>query len=174
MAARVTTKGKPSYPAPAPSTIINADADTIVMAKPGSLRARIVQWKAWRLAEPNVSDRELAERLGISARSLRHSIKRAVKEGWLHFEDPIDRIDHEVIPLVMDNLKEFLVKKDRRVTLETAKSTIYKVYTDSKGVNDAPPMAFALKIETEPTDVKAISGCIVGVPRKGAEGLSES
>ncbi len=114
-----------------------------------------------------ITQTEIARRLGISRFSLANHIDRAVKEGWLKFDQPLERLEHELMPKVVDNLNYFLDKKDKTVTLETAKGTLYKDYQASKGINDSPTTVLALKIETvEPENVKIIEGHIVGTARE--------
>ncbi len=133
-----------------------------------SPRARIATWLAMRSVEPGIRNSEIADRRGISVGYLRDMIYKARKEGWLQFSDPMDQIEYGIIPKVVDNLNYFLDKKDRSVTIETAKGTLFKQYQESKGISDAPHTVLALKIEApEPgTEPIAISGHIVGKPRQ--------
>lgn len=85
--------------------------------------------------------------------------------------DPLARIEYDIIPQTLDNIAFYLSKeggRDKQVTLETAKATIYKQYQESKGISDAPQTVLALKIDMGDPDgpqLKAVAGSIVGAPR---------
>lgn len=106
--------------------------------------------------------------LGVSHSTLQASILKAVEEGWLKFEDPISKIEYQIVPKVVRNLAKLLDEGDKQVTLETAKGTIFKTYQESKGISDAPKTVLALKIEMPEGDVPistAVTGQILGTPR---------
>src|SRR3990167_1858687 len=131
-------------------------------------RSRIAEWLAMRTLEPDLTNAECARRMGINRTSLQAHISRAVKEGWLQFDEPISRVEHELIPKALDTLSHFLDKKDKTVAMETAKNTIFKQYLEAKGIRDAPTTILALKIESTPVDsdvVPVMTGHIVGVAR---------
>lgn len=136
-----------------------------------TVKGRIADWLEMRAAEPGITNIEVAKRLGISTRTLNGYIYTANKEGWLKFEDPLDRIEYNLIPRVLDNLDYYLKQQDKQVTLETAKGTIFKIYQESKGVSEAPQTVLALRIEQAPSDGKGeiITGVVVGKPRQMEE-----
>lgn len=142
--------------------ILNADLEPLLTIKHKG-RDRVAKWIALRAQFPDETNAELAKRLGMTPGALASLIKRAVKGGWLQFEDPLARIEHEIIPKAVDNLSEFLDKKDRQVTIEVAKGTIFKQFQESKGLNEKTQTILAVKIETiMPSDAKIIGGNIVG------------
>ena len=145
--------------------IINADFPIFVEAK--TYKGRIAQWAKWRSEEPGITNNEIAQRLGILPHSLNTLITKAKKEGWLVFEDPMLRLEHEIIPKTIDNLNHFLDAKDKQVTIETAKGTIFKQFQEAKGISDAPKTILALKFEKpEGLEPVVVTGTIVGKPRK--------
>ncbi len=83
-----------------------------------------------RTADPSLKNVEVAKLMGMTQAGLKSCINKAIKEGWLKFDDPLSRIEHELIPKVIDNLNFFLDKKDKTVTLETAKCTVFKAYQE--------------------------------------------
>lgn len=121
-----------------------------------------------RSIEPNLTNSEIAARLGISAGHLKTLIYEARKAGWLRFHDPLDQIEYGLIPKVVANLEHFLDAKDKAVTIEVAKGTVFKQYQESKGISEAPQTVLALKIETGAPDANmpVIEGRIVGKPRQ--------
>jgi hypothetical protein len=103
---------------------------------------------------------------GFSPRTLYGIIYRATKEGWLRFEDPVQRIENEIIPKVVDNLSRMLDEGNERVTIETAKGTIFRKYQEEQGISDAAQTILALKIEQpDGTETKILTGRIVGRPK---------
>ena len=126
-------------------------------------RGHIAQYLYFRAIEPDITLKEVAERLDISLGVLKKHLAKARKEGWLHFEDPLERIEFEVVPKVVDNLIHFLDMQDKQVTLETAKGTVFKQYQESKGITENSMTVLALKIE-QPTDnePKVVAGTVVG------------
>lgn len=125
------------------------------------------QWMALKTMEPKLTFPEAAARLGLNVHTLKSYIYKASKDGHLKFDDSMQRIEYEIIPKVMDNLKEFLDKKDRTVTLETAKGTVFKQFQAAQGIQDGGNMVLALKIETQPAEeVRTVAGVIVGTPKR--------
>ncbi len=150
---------------------INADLPPILIeGKTG--RDRILQFLAIRNAEPNLTHADIARKLGIAPRSLYSLISKATREGWLVFSDPVSRIENEIIPKVVDNLSFFLDAKDKQVTIETAKGTIFKKYQDEQGISDVAQTVLALKIEipdASSVGTKILTGRIVGKPKELTE-----
>lgn len=127
----------------------------------------IARWIELRTKNPGMTVTAAAEEMGVGRSFLYEIIHRSVKEGWLRFDDPIDKIEHQIIPKVLDNIEEFLDKKDKTVTIEAAKGVVWKTYNEVKGLQDVPNTILALKIEAvDPSQVKVISGTVVGKPRE--------
>jgi hypothetical protein len=139
-----------------------------------SPRYHIEQWLTLRTLEPDITNTDAAQRLGIARTHLQHCIRLAVKEGWLQFNEPISRIEHEIVPKAIDNLNELLQNKNKMATIETVKNTVFKQYLESKGVRDMPTTVLALKIEAAPVvegeivrvGATPLTGHIVGTPRE--------
>lgn len=134
-----------------------------------SLYARriIVEWIALRSLEPDITNKDAAARMGIGRPTLQTIITRAAKEGWLKFDDPLNRLEYQVLPKVVDNINRFIEEGDKTVTLETAKGTLFPAYRERQGISDASQTILALKIEpADNQEVKVITGQIVGTPRR--------
>ena len=104
----------------------------------------------------------------ISKRTLNAAIQQAVENGWLKFEDPLAKLEYEIVPKVVRNLNAWLDENDKVVTIEAAKGMVFPIYRESKGINEAPQTVLALKIEA-PTDAQSaavMTGQIIGAPRK--------
>lgn len=159
----------------APEEVLHADVDEvapeggqadIIYAQGRTARHRVGQWLALKAANPALTKTEAAKMLGLSPRTLQTILYRAAKEGWLKFEDPLARIEYKIIPKVLDNIEHMLNEGNERVTLETAKGTVFRQYQESKGISDGASNVLALKIETPPgMDIQVVSGKIVGKPR---------
>lgn len=159
--------------------VLNADLPPLI-ARGRSERDRIAQWIELRALDPNITNKEAAIKMGLAPRTLNTLISKATREGWLKFDDPLSRLEFDLIPRTLDNLNHFLKKKDRTVTVEVAKGTIFKQFQESKGIMDTPTTVLALKIESpasqngalENSNVKIVQGTIVGRP-KGFSDISE-
>ena len=132
----------------------------------GGTRLRILEWLRLRSTDPLISTIDAAKQIGISHRTLYRDIATATKEGWLKFEDPLERIDFQIIPKTLDNLNHFLDERDKTVTIETAKATIFKAYQNAKGVSDGSTTILALKIEQpDEENPRIVTGHIIGKPK---------
>jgi hypothetical protein len=137
------------------------------------LRERIAQYVRVSSAYPNASKTDIAQKMGIARKQLYTIIKEGMEAGILTFDDPIEKIEHEIIPKVVDNLNYYLDQKDKTVTIETAKGTIFKQFQEAKGISDSQQTVLALKIEQPDSgDVKIAIGHIVGRPKTLTEELS--
>jgi hypothetical protein len=131
-------------------------------------RAYVARWLELRSKDPDLTIHEAARQLRISKRTLNAAIQQAVENGWLKFEDPLSRLEYEVVPKVVRNLNAWLDENDKTVTIEAAKGMVFPIYRESKGVNEAPQTILALKIES-PTNEQSsavLTGQIIGAPRK--------
>lgn len=129
-------------------------------------RSVITQWIGLKVLQPNITGEEAAQRIGVSRRSLQRYVQLAAKEGWLKYEDPLLRLEHEVAPKIVDNLNFWLDKQDKAVTIEAAKGTLFKAYQEFKGISDSQKTVLALKIEMpDGKETPLITGQVFGKPR---------
>ena len=150
---------------------INADA--LIIAPIGkrssqSKRVIIADWIKLRTINPDITNIEAARQMGISKQYLYLVINQATREGWLRFEDPLARIEHQIIPKALDNINNLLDEGDKLTSLEVAKGTIWKTYQEAKGVGQGSMTVLALKIELPPSngeETKIIEGQIIGKPK---------
>lgn len=135
--------------------------------KSGRSREVVSEWIKQRSLNPDITNTEIARRLGIARQTLGANIRKAVKEGWLVFDDPLERIEHQIIPKTIDNLNKFLDERDKTVSIEIAKGAIFPLYRASKGVADSAQTVLALKIEMPDGDriPGSIEGSVVGSPK---------
>lgn len=139
----------------------------LVASELGTTRARISNWLKLRLEQPDITIPEAARQLKTDRKTLNATILKAVEEGWLKFEDPISKIEYQIIPKVVRNLNRFLDEGDKTVTIETAKGTLFKAYAESKGISEGQKTVLALKIEMPEGAIQTplITGQILGSPR---------
>lgn len=129
-------------------------------------RTRLAAWVAMRGVEPTITVSEAAKRLSVNYRTLQKDIITATREGWLRFEDPLDRIDFQLIPKTLDNLNKLLDDEDKHTTIEVAKNTVFRSYQEAKGIGEQQTTVLALKIEHPKDDDRMIiTGEILGQPR---------
>lgn len=152
-------------PQSATKDVINADNPLVTYKH--TARTRIAQWIQIRHQEPGIKNIEVAKRMGITLPYLNSLISQATKEGWLKFDDPLSRIEYEIVPKTLDNMSLFLDQKDRQATLEAFKHTVAAQYKESKGISEGQKTVIALKIEASPDGepVKVLTGNIVGKPK---------
>lgn len=118
------------------------------------------------MLSPNASKMEIAEKMGINSKRLYEILKEAKEENLISFSDPLDRVEYELIPKVVDNLNFFLDAKDKTVTIEAAKGTLFRAYQESKGLSDTNSTMLALKIELpDGHTANVLTGHIVGRPK---------
>ena len=105
--------------------------------------------------------------MGLAPVTLKKYIYKARAQGLLRFDDPLEKLEFEIVPKAVDNLNTLMDAKDKIATLEVAKGIIFKQYLESKGISDAPQTVLALKIEMpEGGEEKIVAGTIVGRPRR--------
>lgn len=131
-------------------------------------RAYVARWLELRSKDPDLTIVEAARQLKISRKTLNAAIQQAVENGWLKFEDPLSKLEYEVVPKVVRNLNAWLDENDKTVTIEAAKGMVFPIYRESKGVSENPQTVLALKIESPTGDQAAavLTGQIIGAPRK--------
>lgn len=113
-------------------------------------------------------NKDIAARLGIQPQTLNTLISKATKAGWLKFDNPEERLEHELTPLIVDNIKHYLVEGDKKMTIEAAKGVgLFKSHQAVKVEGNDQQMVLAIKIETpngfDPATV--VAGTIVGKPK---------
>jgi predicted transcriptional regulator len=171
--AEALLRGDGSQATITPQKVIEADlgepSAPLMRAQDRTIRGRIADFITMRALDPKLTNKEIAEKLGISPTTLNNYISTAVKQGWLRFDDPISRIEHEIIPKTLDNLSHMLDEGSEKVTIEVAKGTIFHHYKESKTEGKGPSNILVLNIETVAPpniEVRSIKGTIVGAPKQ--------
>ncbi len=159
-----------------PKDVIHVDSeDAIVLysrsAVKKTAKERIAEWVEYRALEPDLSNNEIAKKMGIAKQGLYQHIRTAVAEGWLKFGDPMERIEFHIVPKVLKNIEKFLDEGDRTVTIEAAKGTIFNTYKERNSTQAPQATVLALRIETtSPDNIKITTGTILGRPKEFSEG----
>ena len=141
----------------------------VIVAEPWQADARTRVLQIVELRARGMDDHEIADTLGLSYKTIRGYLTKAANEGWLRFENPFDRFEHEIVPKVVDNIAHFIKKRDKQMTIEAAKGAgIFKSYGSVKSESDTPQTVLALKIETvqPPGDTPVITGHVIGKARQ--------
>jgi len=146
---------------------LNADLPFTV-EESGTPRAYVARWLTLKALDPDITLAEAARQIRCGRKTLNASIQKAVEEGWLKFEDPLSKVEYQIVPKVVRNLNRFLDEGDKTVTIETAKGTLFKQYQESKGISETHNTILALKFEIpeDGGDVKIVQGHIVGKPKE--------
>ncbi len=149
------------------------DKNGIKKPAPQDIRTRVAQFLRVNMAFPDLPKREQAEKMGITYKRMHEIIIQGQALGLIKFIDPLDRIDYELIPKIVDNLNYFLDAKDKTVTIEAAKGTLFRTYQESKGITEGSQTVLALKIEMpEGNAMPILTGHIVGKPKNRIEANS--
>lgn len=151
-----------------PDKPLNANLPPLHGRDTRDARSRIADWILLKATEPGITNIEIAKRMGIQTQTLNTLIYKATKAGWLVFDDPLEQIEHQIIPKTLENLNHFLDAKDKQVTIETAKGTVFPMFKESRGLGEAQVTVLSLKIEQpEPsTEMRVVTGTVVGRPRQ--------
>ena len=129
-------------------------------------RRHVAAWLKAKAEEPDLTNIDIAKRLGIAPKTLTNQIYKARKAGWLTFDDPLEEVEYGIVPKVVKNLNKFLDDEDKQVTIEVAKGTLFKQFQESKGITEKPMTILAIKLELpELGESQIVSGKIVGKPK---------
>lgn len=143
--------------------------DGVIVIEGIGWKDRVAQWAAMKMQDPDLTNREIADKLGIKVHTLNTHITRAYREKLIRLDDPLQRIEHEIKPKIIDNIADFIDSKDRKMTIEAAKGLgIFKHYQSVETDGTASQTVLALKIEMAPIlgDAKTVTGYIVGKPKE--------
>lgn len=141
-------------------------ADDILVAKDTSTRGKVAEFCNLRAAGFN--NTEIAAHLHVTRQRLNAMIRQAVKEGWLVFDDPEARFEHEIAPKVAANVVYWLDAKDKQMTIEAAKGLgLFKSHQSVKVDGGPPTNVLAIKFEALPPSAgsEVMEGNIVATPK---------
>lgn len=130
-----------------------------------SARDRVAQWIYYRSTEPGITNVEIARRLGLSTATLNTILSKARRSGLLKTDDPLTKIELDLIPKAVENLQDFLDAKDKKVTIEFAKGVLFPAYRESKGIQENNTTILGIKIELPEDGAVQRRGAISGTPR---------
>lgn len=126
----------------------------------------MAQWIALKTANPTMTNAEIAGKLGLAPNTLSSIISRARREGWLSFSNPLDVIEHDIVPRTLENIRTRLDENDKDVTIEAMKGFIVPQWKEARGLQDNRVTVLALKIEMPEGDPSLVPrGTISGTPR---------
>jgi transposase len=142
---------------------------------PKDSKVRRTVFAAVALKAQGIKNKEVAEQLGVTVNTLKVYMYRAHKAGWLNiesFNDPDDKLEIVLKSKVIRNVDEFLEKRDKDITIETAKGLgVFKTHQVVKN-DTVAPVAIALSVQVEmPKDTGIVprEGSIGGAPYFDAE-----
>lgn len=122
------------------------------LKQPKDSKVRRTVFAALAMKAQGKKNDEIAEACGITKNTLKTYMYRAHHRGWLtveSLEDPDDALEVVLKTKTVRNLDEFLEKRDKDVTIESAKGLgLFKTHQIVK--NDQPAaLAFALSVNVE-------------------------
>lgn len=127
-------------------------------------KAHVAGWIRAKAANPDANNIEIAKQLGITVRTLRAALYKGRKQGWLEFSDPLHELKYGMVPKAMENLNLFLDARDKDITRDVLKATVFAEFAAAEGLQQQPNTIFALKIEVpEGFDKTAAAANIKGV-----------
>ncbi len=144
-----------SPPVEAPELAVTPPPNTEEIAKPSwylppDSKVRFVALQAIAMRIAGMEDEDIAKAMGISAKSISPYIYRAGKNGWLDIDNPKQRMEYQLMHKVVNNIETMLDSPDlemrERVTMETAKGTLFKAFGEQQVAAPAQTMV-AIKIE---------------------------
>ena len=141
-----------------------ASAREVIKATPThSLRNKIARWKLYRIENPGWSTARIAEEMGLSRQSLYSSISAARKKGLLKLEDIDDKIEHVLVPKVVDNIEHYLAQGDKEMTIHAAKG--FGIFRTNQVQGEQPQTVIGIKIEMPPGAAVEASDNVSGSPK---------
>lgn len=133
------------------------------------MKGRVASWARMKAEEPGITNKEIAERLGISINTLGSCLTKGRKEGWLAFEDPMNAIQYEMIPRNVEQMQALMEAGDQKAILSVFKELTAPAYREAQGISDGKSgdqMMIAIKIEMPPADqMPVVRGVIIGEGR---------
>lgn len=131
------------------------------------MKGRVASWLRMKAEDPDLTNKDIAARLGITVSTLQSCIYQARKQGWLTFEDPFNKIQYEMIPTNIEHMQALMDAGDQKAIIEVFKQLTAPAYRDSQGITkDVTNNIIAIKIEMPPADqMPIVKGVIVGEGR---------
>ncbi len=149
--------------------VANLPAEAPMLLKDRTFRSRVAE--ICLLRAQGLNNKQIAERMHLAHSTIKTFITRAKKQGLLRYDNPEARLQHELAPLVVDNIEYFLKTPDReasklKMTIEAAKGLgMFKSHAAHKIEGASQQMAIAIKFEMPEGGPTYVEGHIVGTPK---------
>lgn len=147
-----------------------AQSDEQIIMSDRSFRARISEIALLRAQGMN--NRQIAEKLGLKRDTIKSYVNRARGIGLLRYDNPEARLQYELAPLIVDNVRDLLLSDNENIklkaTVEAAKGIgLYKSHQAVKVEGATQQMALAIRFEMPDggPNQTTIEGVIVGAPK---------
>lgn len=139
----------------------------IVVTDHKTMKGRVASWARMKAEDPEITNKEIADKLGISINTLSACLTKGRKEGWLAFEDPLNQIQYDLIPRNVEQMAALQEAGDQKAIIEVFKQLTAPAYRDSQGIrSDTTNNVIAIKIEMPPaSEMPVVRGTIVGEAR---------
>lgn len=146
---------------------VTLNLEELKIPEGGALPPRMAQCVALRVV--GLSAKQIAEQLGLEQTTVNQYLYVARQRGKL--ADVAEILDHQVVPMAVQNLIEGLEAKDKDYTLEVLKGRgAFRTHTHQQSTGSAGPMHLQISVEmpkgASGTVIDVTPGQVVGVPRE--------
>jgi hypothetical protein len=161
-AARRKTAGEALVP-----RTVTVNLDELQIPEGSELPPRMAQVVALRLVGMSVP--EIAERLAIAENTVRSHLYVARAKGKLMDVGPI--LDHQAVPLAIENLMNGLAEQDKDYTLEVLRGRgAFRTHTHQASTGSVGPMNLQINVElpkgAHGNIIDVMPGQVMGKPRE--------
>lgn len=141
--------------------------DELVIPEGGELPPRMAQVVALRLVGMRIPD--IAEKLAITENTVRQHLYVARAKGKLSDVGPI--LDHQAVPLAIENLINGLEEQDKDYTLEVLRGRgAFRTHTHQASTGSVGPMHLQIQVELPSSAhgkvIDVVAGQVMGKPRE--------
>lgn len=152
--------------APVPRTV-TLNLDELRIPEGGELPPRMAQCVALRLV--GLSSSQIADQLGLETSTVNQYLYVARSKGKL--ADIAEILDHQIVPMAIENLLEGIKEKDKEYTLEVLKGRgAFRTHSHQASTGSAAPMHLQISVEmpkgASGKVIDVIPGQVLGTPRE--------
>lgn len=146
---------------------VTLNLEELKIPEDGALPPRMAQCVALRLV--GLSAKQIAEQLGLEQTTVNQYLYVARQKGRL--ADVAEILDHQVVPMAVENLIAGLAEGDKEYTIEVLKGRgAFRTHTHQQSTGSSGPMHLQISVEMPKgaagTVIDVTPGQIVGVPRE--------
>lgn len=146
---------------------VTLNLDELAIPEGGELPPRMAQVVALRIL--GLSSSQIADKLGIAVNTVNQHLYVARAKGKLSDVGAI--LDHQAVPMAMDNVLAGLAEGDKEYTLEVLKGRgAFRTHTHQASTGSTGPMHLQIQVElpksAHGTIIDVGAGQVMGKPRE--------